>query len=175
MFLRLRRIQTWMAGTTRGRMYPGSLDVGGRDISSTWRSGFRGELILCEFGYPGAARCASVSYSDRICRGLLMLIYAQADARPEPTPTSRNLWHAVAIVGTSAACSAALACKESRYLSNCAPRLPIAGCDATRCDCRYRHFIDRRRPPRRASEKGAAPKKRVSVDRREHAGRRTSD
>jgi hypothetical protein len=83
-------------------------------------------------------------------------------------------WHAVTIIGPATACAAAQACKGKRYLSRDAPRLPLAGCDAERCDCKYRHFGDRRGTPRRAEEKGAAPA-RVATNRRGHRGRRETD
>jgi hypothetical protein len=78
------------------------------------------------------------------------------------------------IVAPAKACQAALACKGKRFLSSEAPRLPLKQCDAARCDCRYRHFPDRRGEPRRAEETGAADK-RVHSNRRETRGRRATD
>ena len=105
-----------------------------------------------------------------------MFIYEDADSeRPAEKKGSPRRWHAVAIIATATSCAAARACKDKRYLSAEAPRLPLAGCDAARCECRYGHFDDRRRGPRRAEEKGSATPKRVAVDNRARRGRRTTD
>ena len=104
-----------------------------------------------------------------------MFIYEGPDSDEPRVPRAvRHRWHAVAVVGTADACAAALACRDRRYLSAEAPRLPLAGCDASCCDCRYAHFDDRRRAARRAQERGSTPK-RVAVDKRAHRGRRATD
>ena len=90
------------------------------------------------------------------------------------TRKPRHRWHAVTIVAPSGACEAAFACKGKRFLSSEAPRLPLAQCDADRCNCKYRHFEDRRAGPRRSAETGA-PEKRTPVNRREKRGRRSVD
>ena len=105
-----------------------------------------------------------------------MFIYRADDSRePVLSRALQRRWHAVTIAGTATCCGAARACKDKRYLSADAPRLPLAGCDAARCACRYAHFDDRRRGPRRADEKGGAPSKPVADDHRSRRGRRTSD
>ena len=105
-----------------------------------------------------------------------MFIYEGPDSDPPTVPRAvRRRWHAVAIVGTAQACAAAKACKDNRYLSVEAPRLPLAGCDASCCDCRYGHFDDRRRAPRRAEERTGVPPKRVKVEQRARRGRRATD
>jgi hypothetical protein len=83
----------------------------------------------------------------------------EKDADPAKVQrNSRHRWHAVTIIGpASTMCGAAQACKGKRFLSPEAPRLPVKGCDAEECNCRYRHFADRRGGPRRAEERGAAP------------------
>jgi hypothetical protein len=87
---------------------------------------------------------------------------------------SRHRWHAVTIIGSASMCAAAQACKGKRFLSPEAPRLPIAGCDAEKCSCRYRHFVDRRAGPRRAEERGAAPA-RAPTNRRAGRDRRAPE
>jgi hypothetical protein len=96
--------------------------------------------------------------------------------RSEESATRKvpHRWHAVTITAPPSACEAALACKGKRFLSSEAPRLPLTRCDAGRCDCKYRHFPDRRAGPRRAGEKGA-PEKRAPVNRREKQDRRSND
>jgi hypothetical protein len=81
-------------------------------------------------------------------------------------------WHAVAIIGSRTACAAAQACKGKRYLSGEAPQLPLAKCDAARCECKYRHFEDRRAAERR---RDLAPPVRDSANRRSSKGRRATD
>jgi hypothetical protein len=87
---------------------------------------------------------------------------------------SRRPWHAVVIVAGPSACAAALGCKGKRYLSKDAPRLPLAACDTRGCQCKYRHYEDRRGPPRRAEERGSPPA-RVAMNQRKVRGRRVTD
>jgi len=84
-------------------------------------------------------------------------------------------WHAVGIVGTAHACAAAQACKGGRYLSVDAPRLPLAGCDASICDCTYQHFPDRRHESRREDDPPTAVSTKSSGERRGGRGRRSTD
>lgn len=84
-------------------------------------------------------------------------------------------WHAVTITARPDACAAAQACKGKRFLSKGAPRLPLEKCDAARCDCKYRHYDDRRGSSRREMEKGAPPKMGAQPNRRQRQGRRTTD
>jgi hypothetical protein len=104
-------------------------------------------------------------------------IYTFVDAdQPQKSQTAGNRWHAITIVGTTAACAAAEACRGKRFLSSEAPRLPLAECDAQRCECRFRHFADRRGSPRRRDENARAATARVVSDnRREKPGRRATD
>ena len=106
-----------------------------------------------------------------------MYIYTFVETdQPRKSQTAGNRWHAITIVGTTAACAAAEACHGKRFLSSEAPRLPLAECDAKRCECRYRHYADRRGSPRRRDEKpGAAATRGVSANRRDTPGRRATD
>lgn len=108
-----------------------------------------------------------------------MLLETKVETEP-PAPAqsrrgSRQPWHAVTIAAPASACGAAQACKGKRFLSRDAPRLPLAECDATRCDCVYRHYDDRRAEARREDEKAAAPAAREKINRRVSRGRRASD
>jgi hypothetical protein len=110
---------------------------------------------------------------------LRVLIETKVDAEPSAPAKARRgsiqPWHAVMIGAPPNACAAAQACKGKRFLSDDAPWLPLEKCDATRCECRYRHFADRRGPPRRKEEKGAAPKPREQGNLRRSRGRRVTD
>jgi hypothetical protein len=104
-----------------------------------------------------------------------VLIETKSNPAEKPeTPKSRRRWHAVTVVTSGSPCAAALACKGKRFLSSEAPRFPLAKCDAARCDCKYRHYDDRRSGPRRAEESGA-PAGRTTQNRREKRGRRAAD
>ena len=109
-----------------------------------------------------------------------MLLETKIDEEPQaPVKVRRGSiqpWHAVTIAAPSGACAAAQACKGKRYLSREAPRLPLSGCDTAECACKYRHFPDRRGPPRRHEEQGAAPQVRdKNANRRVSRGRRGVD
>ena len=81
-----------------------------------------------------------------------------------------NAWHAVSIVPPPEGCANAKNIAGQRFLSKEAPpRVPLAGCTADTCTCRYDHHEDRRvrRPARVATadrpagSRGTGPKRRV--------------
>jgi hypothetical protein len=86
-------------------------------------------------------------------------------------------WHAVTVVLHSTSCAAATLCRNARYLSHEAPRLPLPQCtDRPGCRCTYRHFEDRRVSTRRTEDlrngvKPDAPRE----NRRGSRGRRARD
>lgn len=90
-------------------------------------------------------------------------------------PTKGNPWHSVSLVTKAKSCEAARACQGKRFLSNKAPRLPLAECTVPdSCPCAYKHHDDRRGNPRRKSEitgvnrtNSAAKERRVARGRRE--------
>jgi hypothetical protein len=93
------------------------------------------------------------------------------------TKPPAHRWSAVSISCTSAGCAAAQALKGQRFLSEAAPRLPLAECTSpAACACVYRKHPDRRAGPRRESEasgiRSASP---VKPDRRAGRGRRSTD
>jgi len=84
---------------------------------------------------------------------LLLLIFVR---RPKDKETKRPVkrrvepkapdtrFHAVSLRSLPSACDAAKALEGERYLSNAAPVIPLADCDAATCKCRYVHHDDRR-------------------------------
>ena len=59
--------------------------------------------------------------------------------------TGSTAYHAVSIrMDAQHACDAAREMAGRRFLSNAAPRLPLPGCDALECRCRFAHHKDRR-------------------------------
>jgi hypothetical protein len=55
-----------------------------------------------------------------------------------------NPYHAVSVHPQKDCCQGAVQLAAKRFLSAKAPSLPLPGCDAAHCDCRYTHFSDRR-------------------------------
>ena len=86
-----------------------------------------------------------------------------------------NPWHAVSIVPNPHACGKARGLSRVRFLSKDAPALPLEGCEARLCDCHYRHYQDRRREPRRASDVMANTRHWTGTERRFSTGRRNTD
>ena len=72
----------------------------------------------------------------------------QTQAPPEPANPKREAdttYHAVSLkIDAQHACDAAREMTGRRFLSNAAPRLPLAGCNALECRCRFTHHKDRR-------------------------------
>lgn len=87
-----------------------------------------------------------------------------------------NKYHAVAIAKQSVTCGMAAQLVGRRYLSKEAPLLPLSGCTAKPCRCRYVHYADRRSEERRfpfgvrrSSEPSVANIERRSSERRKAA------
>jgi hypothetical protein len=95
------------------------------------------------------------------------------DLPPAPRPV--NKYHAVSILPGLSACAAAHRFAGKRMLSTQAPALPLPMCDASRCDCRYKHHKDRRAGPRRLSDAGLIPAGYGGSERRLARGRRADD
>lgn len=64
--------------------------------------------------------------------------------RKTDTREANTTYHAVSIKFSSSACDAAKEMEGRRFLSTAAPRLPLAGCQALNCNCRFVHHKDRR-------------------------------
>ncbi len=80
------------------------------------------------------------------------------------------------VVLPTSGCAAAAMCRNTKYLSKDAPRLPLAGCSHPEsCQCKYRHFEDRRSGVRRGNEVGVSSADRPKEERRKLRGRRARD
>ncbi len=64
--------------------------------------------------------------------------------RPVQSHRVVNPYHAVEISPGPGSCKAASALKGLRHLARSAPMLPLPGCPADACRCRYLHYEDRR-------------------------------
>jgi hypothetical protein len=72
---------------------------------------------------------------------------------PSRRAVATDPYHSVTISAPRGrACRAAQECAGKRFLATEAPALPLAGCDAAGCTCRYVHHDDRRAEGRRASD-----------------------
>jgi len=87
------------------------------------------------------------------------------------TPTYR----AVGIRPGKDCCQGAVQLSGVRYLVGKAPSLPLPGCEAPSCDCRYNHYSDRRRGAERRRAVASATAGVVPFDRRQSNGRRATD
>ena len=68
---------------------------------------------------------------------------------PAPGNTAQKKFHCVEIRKGPHACKAVQELGVTRYLSDEAPRLPVAGCTAAQCTCSFVHHEDRREDDRR--------------------------
>ena len=59
-------------------------------------------------------------------------------------------FRAVTVQARSGACKAAIALQDQVFLAREAPSLPLAGCNAGNCGCRYQYLDDRRQEDRRS-------------------------
>jgi len=62
----------------------------------------------------------------------------------DPPESATSRYHAVSIRPCLEACPAAWKMENRPFLSTEAPALPLAVCNQDICECRYRHYSDRR-------------------------------
>lgn len=72
------------------------------------------------------------------------LAQSGASRSSPPLADGSGRFHAVSIRFGANPCHKARHLHGQRFLSEAAPRLPMDGCDATDCDCRFVHHADRR-------------------------------
>lgn len=69
----------------------------------------------------------------------------------KPMRAAAGRYRGVAICPGRGACAGARRRWHVRYLARDMPPLPLRGCDAPCCRCRYIHYLDRRTQERRAA------------------------
>ena len=69
---------------------------------------------------------------------------AESQAPVIRSRSKKTAYHAVSIRFPQDACNAAKAMAGRRFLATAAPKLPLADCDATACQCQFVHHDDRR-------------------------------
>ena len=104
---------------------------------------------------------------------------ASATAVAKKDSEKGNKYRGVCVVATGVEpCRAARAIAEERFLSEEAPTLPLADCDAEQCLCVYRHFDDRRSDVRRMADIGYSTATQFVIDEKRSLssrGRRKGD
>lgn len=117
---------------------------------------------------PAAKRTASKVAEKPVARS----------APPLPEAGAGGAYAAVSVSGGS--CAAAWELEGRRFLTKDAPRLPLSGCDADNCSCKYVHHRDRRENQEdRRSPRGLQSDLYASTgdnkERRSRRGRRKED
>jgi hypothetical protein len=95
----------------------------------------------------------------------------QSIAERSPERRNRDEYHCVEVRYQAGGCDAVKQLGEKRFLSDEAPRLPVSGCDASTCSCRYVHYDDRREEDRR-HPLGSVPPSLVDSEHRSTTDRR---
>lgn len=109
-----------------------------------------------------------------------ILIYlGMRGRRPKPAAVRPRAYRCVGIEAADphTACSAVKALVGHRFLAGQAPQLPVPGCTAPRCTCKFVHYDDRRAGNRRR-DRGQQVRSLKSLDwaeRRNKRGRRKAD
>lgn len=100
----------------------------------------------------------------------------QLSGRPVQSHRVVNPFHAVSIVPSARCCDTARQLQGIRFLSGEAPKLPLAGCQASSCTCRYSHHSDRREGSDRRNRDVWNPLVAMTMnERRQSRGRRITD
>lgn len=105
-------------------------------------------------------------------------VKAEVELSGRPVQVHRvvNPFHAVSISPGDDRCQAAEQMVGMRFLSTEAPQVPLYGCTAESCTCRYVHHEDRRsKMKRRDRDVWNRNSAVVMHDRRRSSGRRTTD
>jgi len=91
-------------------------------------------FVILRFLFPATTKAAAGNGNSRRLNA--------TDRRADSSEF--NPFHAVSVHPAAGGCQAAMAIKGQRFLSEEAPELPLQGCTAENCHCRYAHHVDRR-------------------------------
>ena len=69
---------------------------------------------------------------------------SRLNAAAQSKNESAKKYRAISICCENHACAEAIASQKKRFLLKETPQLPLAGCNADKCRCRYEHHDDRR-------------------------------
>lgn len=107
--------------------------------------------------------------------GTLFHFRSKVQGHPVEERHVLNPYHAVSVRPGRYACGAVLQLQGVRFLSSDAPRLPLTGCNAKSCNCRYQHHEDRRETDRRQNDVWGSGPAWMGPERRRARGRRSTD
>ena len=94
----------------------------------------------------------------------------------QPVSALTHLFHGIEIVPGGNACKDAQSISHKRFLSDEAPRLPLDQCERPQgCDCKYKHFVDRRTDEARRASDAGLPQNDYPEEKRQRVGRRITD
>jgi hypothetical protein len=103
---------------------------------------------------------------------------AQEALAARPRKIEDTTYHAVSLKFGKDACAAAKSMTGHRFLASEAPQVPLPGCDAALCECRFTHHKDRRSGKDRRSPFGRGSigggTGRFDAERRQSTDRRKS-
>jgi hypothetical protein len=103
------------------------------------------------------------------------LLWMLSTTRRDQPVAQKPRYHCVCVEapGTSVCCARCEALRGRRFLVKTAPPLPVPGCTAEVCTCRYVHFVDRRAgASRRRQDRGHRDSMPLIADRRLRSDRR---
>lgn len=107
------------------------------------------------------------------------IFYLTADSKSEKfTVSDEQNYPAVKIEPCTNSCQAAMHVSQLTFLTNQAPKLPLTACDRIgECDCKYRHYSDRRQQEDRRTDSFAMRDMYQQDERRgkKRVGRRAED
>jgi len=99
--------------------------------------------------------------------------------RQRTAPSGNSAFHAVSLRYNPNSCQAARDLDGQRFLATAAPRIPLPGCDAAECNCRFTHHKDRRHGQERRNPFGSpgvdGATGRFKKERRQGGDRRKGD
>jgi hypothetical protein len=107
--------------------------------------------------------------------GTLFQLKSKVQGQPVEDHRVVNPYHAVSVRPGRYACGSVLQLQGVRFLSSDAPRLPLTGCNADKCNCRYQHHEDRREVDRRQNDVWGSGPSWMGQERRRSRGRRSDD
>jgi hypothetical protein len=104
-------------------------------------------------------------------------VHAEVSLSGRPVSAHRvvNPYHAVLITHDASSCKLVRQYEGQRILASAAPRLPVPGCAAPRCRCRYIHCEDRRSGEDRRESAAGSHAYMDGRNRRHSQGRRAGD
>ncbi len=106
---------------------------------------------------------------------VIAILWLPSTTRRTQQAANKRHYHCVAVEppNASVCCTRCEELRGRRFLVNTAPPLPVPGCTAEACTCRYVHYVDRRAGvTRRRHDRGERDRMPLIADRRLRSDRR---